>query len=85
MLTDARRFRQRGQFVTRLGVRQANALIRNGTAQGGMIPKLQTAIDAVKNGVGATAILDGRVPNAICWNCSPPWEPARWLNNDPPE
>jgi acetylglutamate kinase len=30
-----------------------------------MIPKLQTAIDAVKNGVTATAILDGRVPHAI--------------------
>jgi acetylglutamate kinase len=66
MLTDVRGvLDKKGNLVTRLGVRQANALIRNGTAQGGMIPKLQTAIDAVKNGVGATAILDGRVPNAI--------------------
>ena len=30
-----------------------------------MIPKLQTAIDAVKNGVAATAIIDGRVQHAI--------------------
>ena len=66
MLTDVTGvLDKKGNLVSRLGVRQATTLIRNGTAQGGMIPKLQTAIDAVKNGVGATAILDGRVPNAI--------------------
>ncbi|MEM7730213.1 MAG: acetylglutamate kinase, partial [Pseudomonadota bacterium] len=36
------------------------ALIADGTAQGGMIPKLQTAMDAVAGGVGAVVVLDGR-------------------------
>jgi acetylglutamate kinase len=56
---------KKGELIESLTVRKAATLIRNGTAQGGMIPKLQTAIDAVKQGVTATAILDGRVPHAI--------------------
>ena len=57
MLTDVA-----GEHLT---LRQANALIKNGTAVGGMIPKLGTAISARKNGVEAVAILDGRIPHAI--------------------
>jgi len=34
-------------------------------ATGGMIPKLETAIDAVEAGVGAVVILDGRRPHAM--------------------
>jgi acetylglutamate kinase len=37
----------------------------NGTIYGGMIPKLQTCIDAVEGGVDAAVILDGRVPHAM--------------------
>ena len=40
-------------------------LIKDGTAAGGMIPKLETAAKAVSNGVGATVILDGRAPHAL--------------------
>jgi len=58
-------FDKKGALIERLSARQAATLIRNGTAKGGMIQKLQTAMDAVKNGVDATAILDGRVPHAI--------------------
>jgi acetylglutamate kinase len=66
MLTDVTGvLDKKGVLIERLSVRQANALIKNGTAQGGMIPKLETAVKAVKDGVGATAILDGRVPHAI--------------------
>lgn len=66
MLTDVTGvLDKKGALIERLSTRQAATLIRNGTAQGGMIPKLQTAIDAVKNGVTATAILDGRVPHAV--------------------
>lgn len=54
-----------GALISRLTVKKAQGLIRNGTAKGGMIPKLETAIDAVQGGVGAVVILDGRVPNAI--------------------
>jgi acetylglutamate kinase len=40
-------------------------LIANGTISGGMIPKLETCIDALKKGAGAAVILDGRVPHAM--------------------
>ena len=66
MLTDVDGVKdKKGKLIERLSKAQAARLIKNGTAQGGMIPKLQTAIDAVKNGVAATAILDGRVQHAI--------------------
>lgn len=41
------------------------ALIEDGTAVGGMIPKLETAARAVDHGVGAAVILDGRAPHAL--------------------
>jgi len=41
------------------------ALKEDGTIHGGMIPKLQTCIDAVEGGVDAAVILDGRVPHAM--------------------
>ncbi len=40
-------------------------LIENGTINGGMIPKVETCVDAVKNGVNAAVILDGRLPHSI--------------------
>lgn len=54
-----------GSLIESLTVRRAQSLIKKGTARGGMIPKLETAIAAVEGGVGAVAILDGRVPNAV--------------------
>jgi acetylglutamate kinase len=54
-----------GQLIERLSLKRAQNLIRKGTAKGGMIPKLETAMEAVRGGVGAVAILDGRVPNAV--------------------
>jgi acetylglutamate kinase len=47
-------------LLTDLSVDETRALIADGTAQGGMIPKLNTAIDAVEGGVSAVVILDGR-------------------------
>ncbi|MSO76141.1 MAG: acetylglutamate kinase [Alphaproteobacteria bacterium] len=44
---------------------RAEALIADGTIKGGMIPKIQTCLDAVANGVEAAVILDGRVPHAV--------------------
>ena len=43
----------------------AKKLISKGTITGGMIPKIQTCLDAVKGNVEASVILDGRVPHAI--------------------
>ena len=49
-----------GNLLTDLSGDEARGLISNGTAKGGMIPKLTTAIDAVENDVEAVVILDGR-------------------------
>ncbi len=54
-----------GALIERLTVRRAQSLIKSGTASGGMIPKLETAIASVNGGVGAVAILDGRVSHAV--------------------
>ena len=47
-------------LLTDLSVDDVDRLIEDGTAQGGMIPKLKTATDAVKAGVEAVVIMDGR-------------------------
>ena len=47
-------------LLTNLSTPEALGLIEDGTAQGGMIPKIMTAIEAVKAGVEAVVILDGR-------------------------
>ena len=49
-----------GHLLTDLSYKDAQKLIDDGVATGGMIPKLGTAIDAVKSGVEAVVILDGR-------------------------
>lgn len=55
---------KKGKLLTGLTPAQARTLIKNGTAKDGMIPKLETAIAAVKQGVEASVILDGRVPHS---------------------
>lgn len=47
-------------LLTDLSREDVEALIADGTAQGGMIPKLETANDAIAGGVEAVVILDGR-------------------------
>ncbi len=54
-----------GELIRELTVKEARALIKDGTATGGMIPKLETAIHAVEGGVEAVVILDGRRPHAM--------------------
>ena len=54
-----------GKVLTGLTVEQVDALIREGTIHGGMLPKIQCALDAVKAGISTAHIIDGRVPHAI--------------------
>jgi acetylglutamate kinase len=54
-----------GKLIRQMSVAQARAAITDGTATGGMIPKLETAIAAVQSGVEAVVILDGRKPHAL--------------------
>lgn len=53
------------KLMTDLTPRQIDALREDGTISGGMIPKLETCVDAVEGGVDAAVILDGRVPHAM--------------------
>ncbi len=54
-----------GDVVTELKAGQIREMTREGTIAGGMIPKTETALDALHNGVRAVVILDGRAPNAV--------------------
>jgi acetylglutamate kinase len=66
LLTDVEGVLDRDKkLVPRLTVREARDLIADGTISGGMIPKIQTAIDAVESGVKAAVILDGRIPHVL--------------------
>jgi acetylglutamate kinase len=53
------------KLVSELSVEEARALIADGAIQGGMIPKIETCLDAVEGGVEAAVIIDGRAPHAI--------------------
>lgn len=61
LLTDIEGVKDKdGNLLTNLSVSDARTLIENGTASGGMIPKLKTCIAAIESGVRAVVILDGR-------------------------
>ncbi|HRH19834.1 MAG TPA: acetylglutamate kinase [Brevundimonas sp.] len=66
LLTDVPGVKDKsGEIIRQMSVSQAHGLIADGTATGGMIPKLETAIAAVEAGVQAVVILDGRRPHAM--------------------
>ncbi len=53
-----------GEVVTEITAEQIRTMTDEGTIAGGMIPKTETALDAIASGVRAVVILDGRAPNA---------------------
>jgi acetylglutamate kinase len=53
------------RLIPELSAAEARRLIADGTISGGMIPKVETCLDAVEGGVQAAVIVDGRVPHAI--------------------
>jgi acetylglutamate kinase len=66
MLTDtAGVMDQNKKVMPEISVDQARAMIADGTIYGGMIPKIETCLDAVDRGVEAAVILDGRKAHAI--------------------
>ena len=66
MLTDVKGVLGKdGQLIPSLSDQRALELIADGTIAGGMIPKIETCLAAVRQGVEAAVILDGRVPHAI--------------------
>ncbi|KFI27427.1 acetylglutamate kinase [Paenirhodobacter enshiensis] len=65
LLTDVAGVKDKaGDVITQMSPEQVAVLIEDGTISGGMIPKVETALKAVREGVRAVVILDGRVPNA---------------------
>jgi len=53
-----------GEVLTELTASKIDEMIADGSIAGGMIPKVQTALEALAGGVRASVILDGRAPNA---------------------
>ena len=66
LLTDVKGVLDKsGNLLTQICVKDVQKLINNGTITGGMIPKVKTCVEAVKSGVKASVILDGRLPHSI--------------------
>jgi acetylglutamate kinase len=53
------------KLLTGLSANAVDSLIADGTISGGMLPKVNCALDAVKSGVHSAHIIDGRVPHAL--------------------
>jgi len=53
------------RLISEITTASARRLIAEGVISGGMIPKVETCLQAVEGGVEAAVILDGRVPHAI--------------------
>jgi len=56
---------QKGNLLTGLTASEIEGLFADGTIHGGMLPKIGSALDAVKNGVKSSHIIDGRVEHAL--------------------
>jgi len=56
---------KKGEVLTGLSAAQVSKLIANKTLQGGMLPKVKCALEAIKGGVTSAHIIDGRVEHAV--------------------
>lgn len=69
LLTDVRGLlrdpKDESTLIHSVGVSQIPGLIKDGIISGGMIPKIDCAVEAVRSGVHSTVILDGRIPHSI--------------------
>ena len=66
MLTDvAGVLGKDGELITDLTLSEAQSIIESGVITGGMIPKIETCIDAIQSGVDGAAIVDGRVAHTV--------------------
>lgn len=66
LLTDVKGVLSKdGELFEELTPNEVEGLTDDGTISGGMVPKLETAVDAVVGGVSSAVILDGRIPHAV--------------------
>ncbi|NRB05152.1 MAG: acetylglutamate kinase [Rhodobacteraceae bacterium] len=65
LLTDVEGVKdESGTVMTEITAESIRQMTKDGIIAGGMIPKTETALDAIASGVRAVVILDGRAPNA---------------------
>ena len=68
-LTDVegvyRDFSDKSTFISKMTVAEAEALLSSGYISGGMLPKLEGCVQAVRDGVSRVHILDGRIPHSL--------------------
>ena len=74
---------KQGNLIPDITASQARALIADGTITGGMIPKVETCLQAVDLGVKAAVILDGRVPHAMLLELFTPHGAGTLIRRDP--
>jgi acetylglutamate kinase len=56
---------KKGKLIKELTVKQVRKLIADGTITGGMIPKVETCVEALARGVEGVVILNGKTPHAV--------------------
>ena len=54
-----------GTLISQVRLPEVPVLVKDGVISGGMIPKVDCCVDAIRNGVKRTHILDGRIPHSI--------------------
>ncbi len=54
-----------GQLIPQMTAAEARAMIAERSITGGMIPKVETCLDAIEHGVEGAVIVDGRTPHAV--------------------
>ena len=69
LLTDVRGLlrdpKDEDTLIPEVGLSQVPGMVKDGVIQGGMIPKVDCCVEAVRSGVKNTIILDGRIPHSI--------------------
>ena len=66
MLTDVKGVLDKsGTLIDKMTATEARELIKDGTIKGGMIPKVETCLHAIDEGVEGAVIIDGRIPHAL--------------------
>ena len=53
------------KLISEINFSRANEMLKNNIISGGMIPKIDTCLDAISNGVRGVVIVDGRKPHSI--------------------
>ena len=74
---------KQGNLIPDMTAGQARRLIADGTISGGMIPKVETCLEAVDMGTNAAVILDGRVPHAMLLELFTPHGAGTLIRRDP--